>query len=123
MKGLMLHVEANSVTREQLDTVYTPDPDTDRGWFPIPHNILVEQVTDALAATGLQVVSEAHGIAREGRRYFGLLELQSTMSDYTTVVGLRNSHDSGRLPAQTCAGRLRRSRYSRTARSCRCRWG
>lgn len=93
MANLMLHAGGFHVEREQLDLVKTPSPDDKRGWFPIPHAVLLEQVMDSLGATGLQVVNEAHALAREGQRYFGLLELQASGTDYTTVVGLRNSHD------------------------------
>lgn len=93
MANLMLHTGGYHVERPQLDLVATPFADEDRGWFPVPHATLLEQVTDSLQATGLQVVNEAHALAREGQRYFGLLELQAAGSDYTTVVGLRNSHD------------------------------
>lgn len=93
MANLMLHAGGFHVERPQLDLVKTPEPIEDRGWFPIPHSVLLEQVTDALGNTGLQVVNEAHALARDGQRYFGLLELQATGTDYTTVVGLRNSHD------------------------------
>ena len=93
MANLMIHTGGYHVEREQLDLVQTPAPLEDRGWFPIPHSVLLEQVSDALSNTGLQIVNQAHALAREGQRYFGLLELQAQDSDYSTVVGLRNSHD------------------------------
>lgn len=90
MANLTLHCGAHHVEREQIDLVHTPAPEGD--WYPIPHNLLLETVRDSLLGSGLRVVNEAHALTRDGARYFGLLELDGG-ADYTTVVGLRNSHD------------------------------
>ncbi len=91
--NLMLHCGAQRIEREQLSTVATPE--RTKTWVPIPHERLYQQVTDTLAGSGLAIVSEAHGLTRDGARYFGLLQVANGTSpaDFGLIVGLRNSHD------------------------------
>jgi hypothetical protein len=48
-----------------------------------------------MCRNGLHVVSEAHGLAHDGQRYFGLLQVAngSNPEDFGLVVGVRNAHD------------------------------
>jgi hypothetical protein len=52
-------------------------------------------VQQSLERSGLHVVTEAHGLTRDGNRYFGLLQVAngSNADDFGLVVGIRNSHD------------------------------
>jgi Domain of unknown function (DUF932) len=90
---LFLHTGANSVTREQVETV--PTPERTASWVPIPHARLLGGVRHSLEQVGLTVLSEAHGLSRDGARYFGLLQVANghNPDDFGLVVGLRNSHD------------------------------
>jgi hypothetical protein len=90
MQGLMLHCGAAAVEKDQLLQVETPEPRD--GWVPIDHYDLVSQVQHALVDQGYQLKSQTHALWRDGNRYFGMFEL-SNGEDYSTVVGLRNSHD------------------------------
>jgi hypothetical protein len=49
--------------------------------------------------------SEAHGLTRDGRRYFGLLQVANGTNpdDFGLVVGVRNSHDRS-FPASLVLG-------------------
>lgn len=91
--NLMLHAGANKVEREQLELVETPQRTA--SWVPIPHHTLLNGIQDTLQHAGLTVVSEAHGLTKDGARYFGLLQVVNghADSDFGLVVGLRNSHD------------------------------
>lgn len=92
MTNLRLHCGANSVQANHVRDIATP-PATDTH-FPIPHAELIEVAMNiARNDFGMQVVNQAHGLAGEGARYFGLFELESN-SDYAPVIGLRNSHDT-----------------------------
>lgn len=90
MTNLMLHCGAAAVEKEQLLQVTTPEPR--EGWMPIDHYSLVTQVEQALASEQYQIVNQTHALWRDGDRYFGMFEL-SNGEDYSTIVGLRNSHD------------------------------
>jgi hypothetical protein len=96
MKNLNLAIHGGShtmVSVEELAKVETPE--AEKTWFPIPHARLLESVKKTVEKSGLHVVTEAHAIAKEGLRYFGLLQLANGKNpdDYSLVVGLRNSHD------------------------------
>ena len=101
--NLVLHAGGAAVEREQLDLVHTPPADDT--WFPIPHALLLETVQSQLGGLGLKVVSEAHALARDGQRYFGLLQVVNGKedNDYGLVLGLRNSHDKS-FPAALAVG-------------------
>jgi hypothetical protein len=72
---------------------------------PIPHDRLLEGVQATLERSGLRVVTEAHGLTRDGNRYFGLLQVANGHADkdFGLVVGLRNSHDKS-FPAGLVIG-------------------
>jgi hypothetical protein len=91
------------VPRDRLTTVATP-PRT-ATWVPIPHDRLLSGVQTSLERAGLSVVSEAHGLTRDGLRYFGLLQVANghDAGDFALVVGLRNSHDKS-FPAGLAIG-------------------
>ena len=91
--NLCLHCGANKIEREQLGTVATPERTAT--WVPIPHHRLLAGVQDSLTRSGLHVVTEAHGLSKDGNRYFGLLQVANgTNPDgFGLVVGVRNSHD------------------------------
>lgn len=93
MLNLMLHCGAHEADRNEVAASITPDP-TDT-WHPIPHARLLNQVESTLAGVGLNVVSEAHALGRDGDRYFGLIELRNgdAHDDYALIAGIRNSHD------------------------------
>lgn len=88
------HGGGKIVSREELVGVKTPAPEN--RWCPIPHASLVDEVVKTIERGGLHVTWENHLLAREGARYFGLLQVEGKNEegrDYGMVVGLRNSHD------------------------------
>jgi hypothetical protein len=91
--NLMIHCGGHGVERGQLREVGTPAPT--ETWFPIPHHRLVAEVESSLERSNLRVVSEAHALAHDGDRYFGLLHVANgqNSNDHAWVLGLRNSHD------------------------------
>lgn len=86
---IVLHRGAQEVSLDQLAAAPTPNPT--KSWTPIPHIALLEQVKDSLGRTGYTTTREVHALNKE--QYFGLMDLKSTYTDYTTTIGLRNSHD------------------------------
>jgi hypothetical protein len=90
--NLMLHCGAAHVARSEIGNVALP-PVT-RSFVPINHDYFVDMVQDKLEDRGLRVQSEAHGLTKDGSNYFGMFEViaKDARSDYSTVIGLRNSH-------------------------------
>jgi len=91
--NLMVHAGGQKVDRVQIADVVTPR--ATETWQPIPHHTFLDGVQSTLERSGLKVVAEAHALAHEGDRYFGLLQLANgnNPADYSFVLGLRNSHD------------------------------
>lgn len=100
---LMLHCGAHHVAREEVARVVTPE--RTRTWVPVRHNTLIDTVQAALEGVGLSVAAEAHALARDGNRYFGLLQVtdHDPAGEFGLVVGLRNSHDQS-FPAGLVVG-------------------
>lgn len=102
--NLVLHCGANQATLDQITAVETPKP-VDK-WHPISHRALYDQVTSALGGMNMRVIHEQHALARNGQRYFSLLQVancQEVSTDYAYVLGLRNSHDKS-YPAGLVVG-------------------
>ena len=102
--NLILHCGAAEVPRKTLAAVPTPNPTAT--WRPIPHEEFVSRVEWELPRYGLDIVQEAHALTYDGSRYFGLVQVAHEgleHSDYSLVIGLRNSHDKS-LRAGLVAG-------------------
>ncbi len=101
--NLILHCGAHAASREQVNAVVTP-PRTGT-WVPVPHGVILDEVQNVLQSNGLEVVTEAHGLTRDGLRYFGLLQVANghASDDWGLVVGVRNSHDKS-FPAALALG-------------------
>lgn len=87
-----------------LANVKTPEPtDTHK---PISHDYLVNELHAALYDAGLQVSQGIHGLSLDEQMYFGLFEVidfSSPDSTWSTLFGLRNSHNK-RAAATVLAG-------------------
>jgi len=101
--NLMLHAGGSAATREQLASVVTPSPEG--RWFPISHNTLLDTVEGELGKLGMRIVNETFGLANNGQRMFGLLQIANghNSEDYSWVAGIRNSMDKT-FPAGLCVG-------------------
>ena len=103
--NLMLRCGSNEVSRDEIDAAPTPDPT--KKWHPIPHNSLIDMLTNRLPNYGLEIVQEVHGMYKDGQRYFGMFQVGGDGididADFGLVFGLRNSHDKS-FPAGLCLG-------------------
>lgn len=102
--NLCLYRGGELVDRDQLAAVATPE--STATWTGVPHVELVRNVTASLEMAGLQIVHEQFGLAHEGQRMFGLMQVIDPMkieSDYAVVIGVRNSHDR-KFPVGFCMG-------------------
>ena len=95
----MLHCGGHIATREQIAAV--PTPASTPTWMPVPHINLITRVEEALVTHGMQVVTSAFALAKEGSRFFGLMQIarqpgegeNPAPKDYGYIVSLRNGHD------------------------------
>jgi hypothetical protein len=103
MVNLCLHCGSRQVERDQIERCPTP-PRTET-WVPIPHHNLLTQVESTLTGAGLTITNQAHALSPDRMRYFALLEVVNGhgSTDYSLVLGLRNSHDK-KFPAALVVG-------------------
>lgn len=100
MNGLTLHCGANAATLDEVNAVPLP-PATDT-FSPIPHAQLYSIVRKEFEAVGLTVADEAHGLYKEGQRYFSVLKLTNgAHADFSLAAGIRNTHDQSFAAALT----------------------
>lgn len=93
MDGMILHTGGYLVDRAQLRLVPTPNPTPSH--VPVPHDLLLDEVNQALFALGIRIGRESLALAKNGQRFFGVLQLvhDDMPEGYAPVLGLRNSHD------------------------------
>lgn len=100
--SLIVHRGAQIVEPAELDKV--PVPAATATWFPVAHSLVLNEVTGRLADAGFAVRKAQHAVTRSNARYFGTLDLESTLvTGVTLAVGIRNSLDKS-LPLGFCAG-------------------
>ena len=101
--NLCLHCGSSRVDRQTVEQAVTPEPT--ETWHPIPHSEILNRVEAELTEQKLRIVDEAHGISKDGLRYFGLLQIENghKNEDYSWILGLRNSHDKT-IPAGLVVG-------------------
>ena len=102
--NLMLHAGGRQVELADLERTLTPEATST--WQPIPHMELFRTVKDTMERSGFRVVQAVHGLAKEGMRYFGMMQLangEDGNGEYGFVAGLRNSHDMS-FPARLAMG-------------------
>ena len=84
--------EGKFVDRNAVALVETPEKT--ESWKPVPHIEVIDAVTEVVKAHHWQITEEQFGLAREGQKLFGVMNInKSSSSDWTRCIGLRNSHD------------------------------
>jgi len=100
----MLHKGGRLCTLDELRTV--PTPAAEGRWHPVAHATVLDTVTTTLTGAGYAVKSQSLAIARDGKRFFGTLDLTTPLTPDNAValaVGIRNSTDKS-FPLGFCAG-------------------
>lgn len=89
--GLMM-CDGKFVDRNDVALVETPTGTA--SWKPVPHIEVIEAVSDVIKAHNWEITSERYGLAREGQKLFGVMEINKSSSpEWSRCIGLRNSHD------------------------------
>ena len=102
MSDLMLHAGGRLCTLDELRAVPTPTPEG--RWHPVAHTNVLETVKETLHGAGYTIRAEKYGIAREGKRFFGVLDLSTPLAEGVSLsVGVRNSVDKS-FPLGFAAG-------------------
>ena len=102
MADLMLHAGGRLCTLDELQAVPTPPPEG--RWHPVAHTRVLATVKETLHGAGYTIQAEKYGIAREGKRFFGVLDLSTPLAEGVSLsVGVRNSVDKS-FPLGFAAG-------------------
>ena len=89
--GLIMQ-EGKFVSRDEV--ARTDTPCSTATWRPVPHIDVIEAVSKVIRAHDWNIEGEKFGLASEGQKMFGVMELSSSSSpDWHRCIGLRNSHD------------------------------
>ena len=89
--GLIM-AEGKFVSRDEV--ARTDTPSSTQTWRPVPHIDVIEAVTNVIKAHDWNIEGEKFGLACEGQRLFGVMEISSSSSpEWHRCIGLRNSHD------------------------------
>lgn len=100
--ALCLHHGAREVTPQELEGVPAPPPT--RTWFPLRHADVLGEVHTRLQASGFRVTRQKLALSRGEARFFGTLDLDSSIVEGVRLaVGVRNSTDKS-LPIGFCCG-------------------
>jgi hypothetical protein len=88
---LIAHCGTQRVGRDYLSLIPVPE-ETDT-FKPIPHNVLIDKLEEALAFRHIQITNDEYAISGDGMKMFGLLELNADYEGVRFAVGLRNAND------------------------------
>ncbi len=89
--GLIMQ-EGKFVSRDEV--ARTDTPSSTQTWCPVPHIDVIEAVTEVVKAHNWEIEGEKFGLARDGQKMFGVMEISSSSSpEWHRCIGIRNSHD------------------------------
>ena len=89
---MLIMEEGKYVNRDEVARIDTPC--STRTWRPVPHIDVIEAVTEAVKAHRWEIEGEKFGLASEGQKMFGVMELSHSSSpEWRRCIGIRNSHD------------------------------
>jgi hypothetical protein len=102
---LVLHCGATEVARTDLSNIVMPE--ATETYMPIGHAPFLDMVQDKIGDIGFAFGPEAHSLTKEGKRYFGLVQLvagtEADSDEFALVMGVRNSVDKS-FPASIIFG-------------------
>lgn len=89
---MLIMEEGKYVGRDEIARIDTPSSTV--SWKPVPHIDVIEAVTKVIKAHDWEIEGEKFGLAREGQKMFGVVEIsRSSSPEWHRCIGIRNSHD------------------------------
>jgi hypothetical protein len=88
---LIAHCGTQKVNREYLSLI--PVPESTDTFKPIPHNLLIDKLEEALAFRHIQITRDEYAVSGDGMKMFSLLELNADYEGVQFAIGLRNAND------------------------------
>ena len=102
--GLITMCGGTPVSYEEVKAVLTPAA-TDT-YFPVAHHHQIDLLKEeaAVLLPSMPLVSEAYGLNRDGKQFFGVLGFQGESNESSLMIGARGAHDHS-MSRQYCAGK------------------
>ena len=89
---MLIMEKGKYVSKDEVALISTPR--STATWRPVPHIDVIEAVTEVVKAHNWEIESEMFGLASEGQKMFGVMEItRSSSPEWHRCIGLRNSHD------------------------------
>jgi len=102
MSNLMLHAGGRVATLDEVRNCTTPA--AVGRWHPTAHATVLDSVRETLTGAGYVIRAEKYALARNDARFFGVLDLATSLvTGVSLSVGVRNSTDK-RFPLGFAAG-------------------
>lgn len=99
---LIAHRGSRIVDRTEVENVQ--EIASTETWFPTPHKVVLETVETVLQNSGFEVAKSKFALSADNLRFFGTLDLTSTIVEGVSLaVGIRNAIDKT-LPIGLVAG-------------------
>jgi hypothetical protein len=83
---------ANNSTQEEY-LLSIPVPEKTETYSPVPHRVLINEVTEKLKNKGLDIVNKNYWSNNDGRQMIGTYGIESDDSDLHMMLAFRNSYD------------------------------
>ena len=89
---MLIMEEGKYVSRGEISMIETPS--STATWHPVPHIDVIEAVTEVVRAHNWHIEGEKYGLASEGQKMFGVMEISCSSSPQChRCIGIRNSHN------------------------------
>ena len=89
---MLIMEEGKYVSRDEIARIDTPS--STASWKPVPHIDVIKAVAEVVNAHKWDIEDERFGLASEGRKMFGVMEIsRSSSPQWHRCIGIRNSHD------------------------------
>ena len=89
---MLIMEKSKYVSKDEVARIDTPC--STATWRPVPHIDVIEAVTEVIRAHNWNIENEMFGLASEGQKMFGVMEIsRSSSPEWHRCIGLRNSHD------------------------------
>ena len=100
----------DKLSREQLALV--PPPQSTATHKVLPHHEVIGALVQTLGFRHIGIHREEYAVSRDGMKFYGVLDLETTFHGCRFSIGIRNSHDKTMRLSLRSSGRDAKGKYS-----------
>src|SRR5262249_349015 len=101
---LMSHCGTTKITREELQTIATPEGT--RTHQPVAHARIIDALLETLSFRHISVTRDEYAVSADGMKLFGVLDLAMEYHGVSFSIGIRNANDKSMRLALTVGYRV-----------------